>query len=205
MDEVVPPVKLVILMPVFNDWEAVSLLVLRLDSVLREHGLTAKVLLVDDGSYLPGPALPVGAGLDSISEIRILRLRRNLGHQRAIAVGLSFLEATSDSQQILVMDSDGEDRPEDVPRLIEALAKDDSEPLIFAERRRRSEGFVFRLGYRLFRQLYRLLTGHRLRFGNFSLIPMGLLRRLVSVSEVWNHYASAVIAARGISIIVPNL
>ena len=41
-----------------------------------------------------------------------------------------------------------------------------------------------------------LLTGYRVRVGNFSVIPAAVLSRLVVVSELWNHYSAAVFNAR---------
>jgi hypothetical protein len=41
-----------------------------------------------------------------------------------------------------------------------------------------------------------MLTGERVRVGNFSAVPRHLLRRLVAVSDLWNHYAAAVFHAR---------
>lgn len=93
------------------------------------------------------------------------------------------------------MDADGEDRPSDVVRMIE-IARNTPGQLIFALRARRSEGKLFRTFYLAYRAVFRVLTGQVIRVGNFSLIPRAIVRRLVSVSEVWNHYASAVQRAR---------
>src|SRR5207245_491904 len=58
---------------------------------------------------------------DSSSDrIEILRLARSLGHQRAIAVGLCELSRRDDIDAVLVMDSDGEDRPGDIAALLKA-------------------------------------------------------------------------------------
>jgi hypothetical protein len=52
--------------------------------------------------------------------------RRNLGHQRAIAIGLGYLKATVPGKFLIVMDSDGQDRPEDVRRLLAAAGANPS-------------------------------------------------------------------------------
>lgn len=52
--------------------------------------------------------------------------------------------------------------------------------------------------------LHRALTGVPVRVGNFSVIPAPLLRRLVVVSELWNHYAAAVVRARLPRVLVPT-
>jgi hypothetical protein len=68
--------------------------------------------------------------------------------------------------------------------------------LVFARRERRTEGIVFSTFYRAYRLLHHLLTGIPVRIGNFSFIPNAYLNRLCVVSELWNHYAAAVVHAR---------
>ncbi len=188
--------RLLILIPVYNDWEAVGLLLRKLDAVLLHHGLEPEVLLVDDASATPCPAGLAGEGYRAIRSVGVLALRRNLGHQRAIAIGLTYVDEHSSCDAVLVMDGDGEDAPEDVPRLVEKVRDTGGTQVVFAERARRSEGRVFRLGYKSYKALHLLLTGLRVRVGNFSIIQRPMLRRLTAVSELWNHYAAAVFRAR---------
>ena len=109
--------NLIILMPVYNDWGALSLLLPILDRALKPAELKARVLLVDDGSTTSEPK-NFGTFFESIKTVDVLSLRRNLGHQRAIAVGLSYIEVNQPQCSVIVMDSDGEDDPKDVPRLV---------------------------------------------------------------------------------------
>jgi hypothetical protein len=55
---------------------------------------------------------------------------------------------------------------------------------------------VFRVFYAVYKSVFRLLTGKVITFGNFSLIPAGLLRRLAHVSDIWNNYPGGVIRSR---------
>jgi polyisoprenyl-phosphate glycosyltransferase len=188
--------KLIFLMPVYNDWKAVALLLPMLERELSANGLRADILMVDDGSTISRPTNLGETCFTSIEGIEILSLRRNLGHQRAIAVGLSYIEANRIADAVVVMDCDGQDDPRDVPSLVKACIANDGEKIIFAARTRRSESLLFRVFYRLYRLLHFLLTGVPVRVGNFSVIPWGTLNRLVAVSELWNHYAAAVHKAR---------
>jgi hypothetical protein len=189
------PLRLVILMPVFDDFAAASLVCRALDEVLLGvEDVEARVLILDDGS--PHGAMGWSPFVPrSLARIDLLELRRNLGHQRALAVGLCHLEAEAGCDAVLVMDADGEDRPEDVPRLIAEL-RSRPDTMIFAERRKRMEGAVFRLGYFAYRWLHAALTGVSVRVGNFSILPATALRRLVCMSELWNHYAGAALRSR---------
>jgi polyisoprenyl-phosphate glycosyltransferase len=188
---------LVILMPLYNDWAALPLLFERLDKALGGAGLPAEVVVVDDGSA----SVPEdrewldGRGYAWITSVTTLHLGRNVGHQRAIAIGLAYVHAHRPCRAVVVMDADGEDDPEDVPRLLVASGTE-RPALVFAHRAERSEGPVFRALYRLYRIVYRLLTGSPISFGNFSVVPNRLLTRLVLLSELWNHYPSAVVKAR---------
>ena len=187
--------RLAIVMPVFDDFAAASVVCQALDDELsRVDGVDARVLLLDDGSP---------AGLDGwasftprcLSRVAVLRLRRNLGHQRAIAVGLCHLADEGLSDAVVVMDADGEDRPADVGLLLGEFRRT-PDTMIFAERRKRLEGTVFQLGYFSYRLLHRVLTGIPVRVGNFSLLPARALPRLVCMSELWNHYAGTALRSR---------
>ena len=110
--------NIVVVMPVYRDWVSASAVCRMLDDALA--GLPAfrvRVLLVDDGS-------PEGAAgwqpfaPQSLLEISILRLRANVGHQRAICAGLCHVHESLPCDFVVVMDADGEDRPEDAIRLI---------------------------------------------------------------------------------------
>ncbi len=189
------PGELRFCIPVFDDWTAVARLLELLDGVAAGIGAPVSVLLVDDGSTDPVPSA-LSFRPTALREVLVLPLRRNLGHQRAIAIGLTFLYAQRPCRAVVVMDADGEDAPSDLPRLLAELAAHDSKRAVFAARTRRTEGFLFWAGYRAFKLLHRLLTGRRVEVGNFSVLPWYLLERLVGVSEIWNHYAAAVYKAR---------
>lgn len=194
--------SVIMIIPVFNDWAAVTHLLQNLDAAFDAEGISGgRVLLIDDGSTDAAPVTLVeeatgGRGLRALRGVDVLRLRRNLGHQRAIAIGLAYVEANVRSEAVVVMDGDGEDAPEDVPRLLRRFEEHGRRKLIFAERARRTESALFRLFYRLYKGLHFLLTGRRVQVGNFSVVPFAQLTRLVVVSDLWNHYAAAAHKAR---------
>ena len=188
--------SIVILIPIFNDWESLALLLPRLDDALAARGLEADVLVVDDGSTAEPDRDATARPFGALRRIDVLRLRRNLGHQRAIAVGLAYVEDQLQAEAVVVMDGDGEDDPADVPRLLEHLQADRQGRIVFADRTRRSESLVFRVFYSWYKFLHHLLTGQKVRVGNFSAIPRRRLTSLVVVSELWNHYAAGVIRSR---------
>jgi hypothetical protein len=194
-----------VLLPVFEDWESSRLLLEWLAKVLAQDSSSTaggadrcrfRIVFVDDGSASACPP-DLGQGLPPVvEEVGVLRLLRNLGHQRAIAIGLAWVAQHASTTAVIVMDADGEDKADDIPRLLHAARDDGWRHVIFAERSRRTEGLFFRAGYLAFRILHRLLTGSGIRYGNFSIIPHELLKRITVTSEIWNHYAAAVSRSR---------
>jgi len=191
-----PPASIGLLIPVYDDWEAAALLCYELDRVCA--GLTTaalRVYLVDDGS----PTAPAGSAFavppNHLGAIQSIRLRRNVGHQRAIALGLAYLYDRTDLDAVVVMDGDGEDRPADAVHLIERYLSDPTR-IVFAARRRRLEGRLFKLGYAAYRVCHRVLTGIEVRIGNFSIVPRHLVGAVAASSESWSHYAASVVKAR---------
>jgi len=188
----------IILIPVFNDWVVARLLLQHLSQELASSSYTAEVLLVDDGSSNPCPDDFINGieKTEALQGVRILELRRNLGHQRAIAIGLTYVNQNYPGIDVAVMDADGEDRPEDLIRLFDAHTSQGKEQIVFAGRSVRSEGLSFRIFYRIYRMVFRLLTGQSISMGNFSVLSAAILDRMVAVSELWNHYVAAVFKAR---------
>jgi glycosyltransferase involved in cell wall biosynthesis len=162
------------------------------------------VLLVDDGSPIHLAEELRSAPPPQGGVIEVLRLRRNVGHQRAIALGISYVHDHIPCDALLVMDADGEDRPEDAVRLWQHLRSGSEAAIIFAERTRRSESRLFRVLYRAYQLMHWLLTGIRVRVGNFSLVPARYLPALTTLPATWNHYAAAVFHSRLPYIMIPT-
>ena len=182
--------------PVFNDWESLTALLEHLDLTLCSHRIRAEILAIDDASTIQVKDVIHPMNLSAIQRVNLLKLKRNLGHQRAITIGLAYAQANYSADMVVVMDSDGEDTPEEVIRLIHACTEEDYQKIVFARRSQRSESWVFKLFYRAYCMVYRLLTGFDIRVGNFSVIPFEMLNRLVVVSEIWNHYAAGILKSK---------
>jgi hypothetical protein len=184
----------VVLMPLRDDWTSAAELIRRLDQAISSCPCVLNVLLVDDGSVTGCSSEDFQSDFAVVQTIRILRLRRNLGHQRAIAIGLAHIEQTTACDAVLVMDADGEDTPGGALELIRSFSN--GQKAIFAERSRRTESILFRAFYWLYKSLHRILTGLSVRVGNFSILPSGYLSTIVTLPEMWNHYAAAVFRSR---------
>jgi len=187
--------SMIILTPVYNDWLSLTSLLREIDGRVDNKAIAVRVVAIDDGSTEScAPVKSQLATLKHIQQVDVLHLARNLGHQKAISIGLAYINTNMTCDFVIVMDSDGEDQPADITRLIEAHAIN-SDHIIFARRARRSEGLVFRLFYFFYRIIFRLLTGKEIAFGNFCLIPFVLLHRVVYLPEIWNHFAAGIMRA----------
>jgi polyisoprenyl-phosphate glycosyltransferase len=192
--------SLAIVIPNFNDWESLRQLLPKLDRAVEGVGRRVSVLVVDDASTEPIPEGWLRQDFIALDSVEILHLRSNQGHQRAIALGLYHIHEFTDAEAVVVMDGDGEDRPEDLPELLGAFSSSGAAAegcaVVFAARTKRMESVGFRLCYRAYRLVHHALTGVAVRVGNFSVISRRALGRLMAVPDLWNHYAASVYRAR---------
>ncbi len=184
--------NVVILIPVYNDWDSLRRLLQELSGVSNRRNISPTIIVVNDGSdQAASDDFAAELQFESFREIEVIHLHLNLGHQSAIAVGLSEILHRHKTDVVIVMDADGEDRPEDVERFIQAHLEAPAS-IIVAKRSRRSEGLSFRVLYGFYKLIFRLFVGKNLDFGNFCLIPSTHLGRLAFDPMTWNHLAAAI-------------
>lgn len=182
----------IIITPLYKDWESFQILLQNLKKELGEQWTSTGLVVVDDFSLQPVPSFVQEEG----EKIQVLELVRNMGHQKAITIGLSHaVMAFSDAKQFVIMDSDGEDKPEDILPLLQNI-QGKHFGLCFAYRARRTEGGLFRFLYRVYKRAFLLLTGQHIYFGNFCCMNAEVARRLVHVSEIWLHFSSGIIKSK---------
>jgi polyisoprenyl-phosphate glycosyltransferase len=179
-----------IVTPVYEDLEAAT----ELFQKLYAHvGKDLFVVAVDDGSVrqpLPVEAISA-AGLSGV----VLRLKRNIGHQRAIAVGVAYVAEHLADLPCVVMDSDGEDLPVTIPSLL-AMLDDKTIDVAVAQRRNRMETLWFQVFYAIYKRLFQTLTGRQISFGNFMALTPAAVRRLAVMQELGTHVAGTVLTSR---------
>lgn len=182
---------LIVVMPVYEDVQASSRLFVEL---AKSQGTGVYVVAVDDGSVrqpLDVEAIAV-AGLEGV----VIKLRRNVGHQRAIAIGLGYVaDNFSDRHRVVVMDSDGEDTPQSIAELVRGLDSPEID-VVVATRRSRVETLRFRTFYVVYKWLFLLLSGRKISFGNFMAAKMTAVRRLAVMQELWTHVAASVLNSK---------
>jgi hypothetical protein len=182
------------LTPVFNDWESFAILLQEVTKIRQQFiNYNFFIVAVNDGS-----TEDLSRDFNSKDiPISILNLKINIGHQRAIAVGLQYIyNEVSDYDFVVVMDSDGEDKPQDIKELINRAEQEQEKKIIFAQRKKRQESVFFKTGYFFYKYLFYFLTGQKISFGNFSIIPKKLLSKVVHQDNIWNHYSGGIIQSK---------
>lgn len=179
-----------ILMPVFNDWEALNFTLSEIAGSFDALRLPVPhIVVVNDGSARP---MPAGWLASSGDRITLLHLHRNLGHQKAIATGLSYIHENFAFDRVVVMDADGEDLPRHIPGLLAAAAAA-PEHIVLAKRIHRKEGILFQLLYRFYKMFFYVLTGKHIAFGNFCVLSAAHVNQLVYYSEIWNSITGGIL------------
>jgi len=180
-----------VVMPIYEDREASTKLFKELYS---EYGTFAFVVAVDDGSISQPVEVDAlrQAGLDGV----VIQLKRNVGHQRAIAIGINYVaENMPDIPCTVVMDSDGEDTPQSIRELVQPLQVANVD-VVVAQRKSRVETLKFKTFYLIYKWLFQLLTGRKISFGNFMALKPSAVKRLAAMQELWMHVAGCVLTSK---------
>lgn len=188
--------EIICLIPVYNDWESLSILIsdIEKEAELNPDYRFSAVVINDGSTELNNNTFENSIHVEEVD------LRLNIGHQRAIAVGIQYilnervegLNKLDFKGHVIVLDGDGEDKPSDIISMV----KQAENKIVFAQRVKRSEGIGFKTGYYFYKLIFKLLTGKKIDFGNFSAIPFSLLNQVAILPNLWNHYASCIAESR---------
>jgi len=185
--------SIAVVMPCLDDWNSLSAVLQDLDQVATQIG-NMTVVVVDDGSS-EHPAPELHERSYNHLHVSVTRLECNLGHQRALCIGISEALTYDSVQRVVLMDSDGEDRPRDIQALITGLDANNVGAAV-AERRSRQSGTAFRFLNRIFQWMFRILTGRTLNFGNFMALTRSTATRLSYTPDTWNNIPTSLMRSR---------
>jgi polyisoprenyl-phosphate glycosyltransferase len=179
--------------PVYRDVQSFQLLRRHLLQVASEAGIDRVRFVVVDDTAGQDPEVEA---LQELDDVIALEPPFNLGHQRGIVFALrKVMPAIGDDDLVVTLDADGEDRPEDLPRLIAPLRDQPADQrVVLALRTKRRESLGFKLMYRLFRLLFRSLTGTTVRTGNFAAMRGEVARRALRHPTFDLAYSSSLLA-----------
>ena len=203
--------KIIILVPVYNDWKSVSKLIEEINSKVPNLNCHISIMIINDAStekqsiYAPN--------LENIQSIQIINMKENRGHARCIASGLKYIYEKEEFDYIIPMDGDGEDRPEEIKNFVEYLSYDSDKPIV-GERVKRSESLFFKFCYSIHKIITFAFTGKSIKFGNFTCLPKNHVKQLIQKPFLWNSYSSSIVktinertfipSRRGIRYVLPS-
>jgi len=182
--------KFIILIPLFNDWKSVSKLLNEIDLQIINWDAEISVIIVNDASTEKRSNLE--SKFKKIRSVKILNMKENRVHQRCIASGLKYICKNEDFDRVIIMDADGEDRPEELNDFFEKATKSPN-MTITGNRFKRSEGIIFKILYEVHKILTFVFTGKLIKFGNFSCLPRDHVEKLIQKAYLWNSYSSSVV------------
>ena len=177
--------QIIILTPLYNDEESFNIFAAKIKSLSLPENNHISFLIVNDGTAT--------LQLKTTIPFTIIHLHRNIGHQKAIAIGLAYASNNLSFDKLIVMDCDGEDNPEDIIPLLELSVKS---KIVVAKRASRKEGWAFKFFYYFYKAIFSVLTGKKISFGNFMILSKSAVAGIIYYSEIWNHLAGTIIKSK---------
>ena len=180
--------KIIILISIYNDWQSVFKLLENIDSQITGLEVEASVLIINDASTELKPE--INFHINNLKSVQVINMKKNRGHARCNAAGLKYINEREDFDYSIIMDGDGEDRPEELKLLIDK-SNEFPEKVITANRVKRAEGFFFKFCYLVHKYLTFLFAGQSIKFGNFTCLPKSAVNRMVADSATWSSFSGS--------------
>ena len=181
--------KIIILIPVYNDWESLNKLLSEINENIKSFSeINFECLIVNDASSIHPSELKKPSNFWSIE---LLNMKENRGHARCNAFGIRYVYQNKEFDNLILMDGDGEDRPEEIKSLIEKIKEDPSLSVV-AKRVKRSEGPFFQSLYQLHKLITFIFTGKNINFGNYSILTRNDVEKIYSKASLWSSFSGSV-------------
>lgn len=181
--------KFKILIPVYNDWESLEKLLQEININIKNiENAHFECIVVNDASTKQPPEINVPT---NIMSIKLINMKENKGHARCNAFGIRYLAKNDkDYDYVILMDGDGEDRPEEIKYLAESVIANKNISTV-AKRIKRSEGPFFQLLYQAHKILTLIFTGKNINFGNFSCLTKKDIKTLSTKESLWSSFSGS--------------
>ena len=181
--------KVLILIPVFNDWDSLIKLIFEINKSIKNlKGFTFDCLVVNDASTKEQPKL---SRPKNINSFKILNMKINKGHARCNAFGIRHIIKNEDFDNLILMDGDGEDRPIEIQNLINKVSTEPDVSVV-AKRVERSDGYFFKFLYEIHKLITFIFTGKKMNFGNYTCLTKKDAIKISSSPSLWSSYSATV-------------
>ena len=180
--------KIIILIPVYNDWQSTSKLLEDINLNIKGLNQEFSVIIVNDAST---DQQSINAtNFENLSSIKIINMKENRGHARCIASGLKYIHEKEQYDYIIPMDGDGEDRPEEIKNFVENINFNPNKTIV-GERVKRTEKLIFKICYKIHKALTYLSTGQSIKFGNYTCLPKLTVEKMINEKATWSSFSGA--------------
>ena len=194
--------KITVLIPVYNDWKSVFKLLDEINNLSLENEFQLSVLIVNDASNFDRQEIE--KSFKNINSIKILNMKKNVGHTRCIATGLKYIFEKDQFDYVIPMDGDGEDRPQEIKDFLEKI-KNSYKKSIVGERVKRSESMIFKICYQFHKLITFVFTGKSIKFGNYTCLPKSTVEKLLKEKATWNSFSGSLKKIENDLISVPSI
>ncbi len=160
------PLEISVVVPVFNEEESLPLLVPRLVEVLQHLDRSYELVFVDDGSSDRSSKILNGMILE-YPFLRIIRFKENRGSSAALVAGVR--EARGG--KIVTLDSDLQNDPADIPKLLGYL---DHYDMAAGWRKKRNDPWLKRISSKIANAIRNWLSGEKI---NDSVCPLRVFKK----------------------------
>tara|TARA_Y100001958_G_C21183435_1_gene512936 strand:+ start:256 stop:1128 length:873 start_codon:yes stop_codon:yes gene_type:complete len=181
--------KILILIPVYNDWKSLNKLIEEINENIKNfNDINFECLIVNDASTTTPLELYKPSNFVSME---LLNMKENKGHARCNAFGIRYIFQNKKFDNLILMDGDGEDRPGEIKDLVEKI-KENPNLSVVAKRIKRSEGFFFQSLYQIHKLITFIFTGKNINFGNYSILTRDDVEKIHSKASLWSSFSGTV-------------
>ena len=181
--------KIIILMPTYNDWDSLIKLLEEINPVIKNFkDFQFKCIIINDCSTIEQPKILIPK---SFVSLKIINMKENRGHARCNAFGLRYINSNETYDYVIVMDSDGEDRPIEIKDLINKISENPDTSVV-ARRVKRAEGLIFQTLYQIHKLITFIFTGKKVNFGNYSCLTKRDIIILSDKASLWSSFSGTV-------------
>ena len=180
--------KITILIPIYNDWNSVKLLINNIDKAVTDIEGNFSVIIINDASTQKKPDNFLS--FKNLKSVKIINMINNRGHGRCNAAGLKYIYEKEDFDYVIPMDGDGEDRPEEIKKLVDNLNYHPDKPIV-GERIKRSEGFFFKFCYFIHKLITFTFTGQSIKYGNYTCLPKTIVEKMINEKATWSSFSGS--------------
>ena len=192
MDDTDKQLDISIVVPVFNEVDLIEELLSRIKKVCEGLRRTYEIVIVDDGST-DGSYEKLKKIQANDNSLRIVKFTRNFGQQAAVLAGFRI----SKGDIIVQLDSDLQNPPEEIPKLLSAMSENID--LVTTTHRKRRDSALRVMGSRCLLKIGQMLFGDtvKLNLSSFRALRRSVVKK-IEVCKDRSRYMAVLMSWMGL-------